>query len=122
MRTHTYTHTQTNSTPPSPPPHGFFSSLCPFDACCWAEGPPKVLLLSFFFPLFLCFFFCLPSSHCSTLHSPAPWPPSGFGGCEMHNQCNIHERKYVMFFFFQIYCTECIFFSLCVLFFSPFAF
>lgn len=113
----------THSTPP--PLHGLFSSPRPYNACCWAEGPLKVLLHFFFYLYFyFFFFFFFASRHLTARHyiAPAPWSPSGFWGV-----WNAQSMQYSwtqicnVFFFFQIYCTESIFF-LFVFFFSPFAF
>lgn len=106
-------------TPPLPPP--------PF--------PPYLLLLllprsssmpvaGFLSPSLLVSSFCLPPSHCFDTTWPPPLASLRVLGCEMHNQCNIHKLNYV-FFFFNKYCTACIFFSLFVCTFfspSPFAF
>ena len=100
----THTHLPPNT-------HLFLSRSSSPNDCCGVCGPLDV---SFLFS-----FFCLPPSHCLTLHSPAPGLPQG-SGCEMHNQCNIHGLNYVfvLFFFPNKYCTACIFFfSFCVYFF-----
>lgn len=86
-------------------------SLPPLHACCRVFQPSW--LVSFFLP---------PAISLLDTTWPPLASPQG-SGCEMHNQCNIHGLNCVFFslFFFNNYCTVCIFFSffVCKFFFLP---
>lgn len=96
-----------------------FLPLCP-----QMPVPGFIALLTclFYIYAYIFIFFCLPPSHCLTLHSPHPWPSSGFGVWNAQSMQYSWTQMFLFFFSSSKYCIVCSssFFSfVCVYIFFP---